>query len=376
MVGVFREVRRVLRDDGTLWLNMGDCYASNLPGARTQSGFPQNHSRARQAICRATEYRGNGIKPKDLIGQPWRLAFALQADGWWLRSDIIWAKPNPMPESVTDRPTKAHEYLFLLSKSARYYYDADAVREPMVCPEASTAEDVDRVHNRRRRHLPGHRQEGLTRGMQMPERWVNGSGRNLRDVWTIPTEAFPEAHFATFPTKLVEPCIKAGTSERGCCPACGKGWERVVETSHENPGNRSTNGPRSTERKHLDHGTAGFDLRLERRSITLGWAPNCECETAPGYVPESEFEDCLPATPAVVLDPFAGSGTTGLVAHRLGRDFIGIELKPEYAEMARRRIRDDCPLFAEPEVHEAEPATIEMFEDTARGIRLERPAEP
>jgi DNA modification methylase len=240
LVAVFREVRRVLRGDGTCWLNLGDSYAGSWGnyggknrGAGTQRIIRNGSQVPNKAYDDLAHWRpptagklGPGIKPKDLIGIPWRVAFALQADGWWLRQDIIWSKPNPMPESVTDRCTKAHEYLFLLTKSARYFYDAEAIKEPA----------------------------------------ISGDPRkpNKRSVWEVATQPFAEAHFATFPPDLIEPCIKAG------CP---------------------------------DGGT--------------------------------------------VLDPFGGAGTTGLVADRLGRNAILIELNPEYANMAERRLRGDSPMFAD-----------------------------
>lgn len=218
MVAVFREVKRVLRKDGTCWVNLGDSYAVN-GGARTYGSTDGATGRgnAPGGPRRAPET----LKPKDLVGIPWRVAFALQADGWYLRSDIIWAKPNPMPESVTDRPTKAHEYLFLLSKSPRYFYDADAVREANV----GTFND-----------FPSHARIGG--GTGRPRYDTNGqaagpsghvgtdpAGRNLRSVWTIATQPYPGAHFATFPEKLVEPCIKAGCPPDGVVldPFAGSG---------------------------------------------------------------------------------------------------------------------------------------------------------
>ena len=193
MVGVFREVRRVLKDDGTVWLNLGDSYASNPASGGEKSEKlrgPQN----------ATPDR-----PKDLVGIPWRVAFALQADGWYLRSDIIWAKPNPMPESVTDRPTKAHEYIFLLTKSERYFYDQEAIKEPCLWSESWSASDTHTAVAQGGRH-------GNTSIFK--QRWEDKTGsRNKRTVWTIPTHSYPEAHFATFPEALVIPCVKAGSRE-------------------------------------------------------------------------------------------------------------------------------------------------------------------
>lgn len=280
MVDVFRAVRRVLRDDGTLWLNMGDGYAVGTNAERNATTITGSHVPASWADrSQRVRRHPDGLKPKDLVGMPWRVAFALQADGWYLRADIIWHKPNPMPESVTDRPTKGHEYVFLLTKRERYFYDAEAVREPAIhagqCVRTNGNDGMGPGSD-------GHRtREGVRRGVT--------ECRNLRSVWTIPTQPYPEAHFATFPEALVVPCIKAGTSERGCCAACGAPWARVVD----------------------------------------GWRPTCSCEfnRAP--------YDAIPCT---VLDPFAGSGTTLLVANQLGRHGIGIEANPAYVDLAQRRL--------------------------------------
>lgn len=315
MVAVFREVKRVLRKDATLWLNMGDSYAR-------QGGSQEGYSRhwdgrdKDPGMTDITHVNNTGLKPKDLCGIPWRLAFALQADGWWLRQDIIWHKPNPMPESCTDRCTKAHEYLFLLTKAARYYYDAEAIRESAeygYCPTTKGA-FADSVGGR-------HNESTVKRG-------DGTGGRNKRSVWTIPTHAFPDAHFATFPPALVEPCILAGTSEHGCCPECGTPWERVVEK--ERTATRNV-----IDVKADDTGKANRDPgRHCTTSNTTGWQPGCKCAS----------EDNVPC---VVLDPFCGSGTTGMVAHKLQRDFVGIELSSEYAEMARKRVGGAMPLFTE-----------------------------
>jgi len=279
MVAVFREVRRVLRDDGTLWLNLGDSYAAqrggtNMPAEtlaggingkgdsdthRGRLGGPFDFEKTRHANRQAhRDARSQGLKHKDLCGIPWRVAFALQADGWYLRQDIIWSKPNPMPESVTDRCTKAHEYLFLLSKRERYYYDADAI-----------AEDVKPWNEGKIIGYDGTQKNCETIGdprfaTRITSDRVVGSKRNKRSVWEVTTQPFSEAHFATFPPALIEPCIKAG------CPVGG-----------------------------------------------------------------------------TVLDPFGGAGTTGLVADRLQRNAVLIELNPTYAAMSSNRIKDDAPLFAE-----------------------------
>ena len=238
MVAVFREVWRVLREDGTLWLNLGDSYCSTDKWGGGKSGNTGKHTTNGDDVpswaVRAKKPEIEGVKPKDLVGIPWRVAFALQADGWYLRSDIIWAKPNPMPESVTDRPTKAHEYLFLLTKRARYYWDADAVREPVA--EASVARAEYRGANGTKwsdaaGYGDNEAEFGVKRRACLEHGPANNPlGRNLRSVWTIATQPYPEAHFATFPEKLVEPCIKAGSKAGDWVldPFCGSGTVGVV----------------------------------------------------------------------------------------------------------------------------------------------------
>ena len=261
LVEVFREVRRVLRKDGTLWLNLGDCYHSGDRGGyhRARAGVKKNigHSGNYNDFTGAPNRRKQeGLKDKDLVGIPWRVAFALQADGWWLRQDIIWAKPNPMPESVRDRCTKAHEYIFMLTKSAKYWYDAEAVREP----EKTTTNGRCSVRTSGDSTTGDKEHWGIPHErIQVERTYDEVKGANRRSVWTITTKPMPkifgQEHFATFPPEIPEICIKAG------CPIGG-----------------------------------------------------------------------------IVLDPFFGAGTTGMVAKQLGRDFIGIELNQNYCEMAERRI--------------------------------------
>lgn len=286
LVQVFREVKRVLRDDGTLWLNLGDSYAS------MKSRYNQKAQNLNGGKAQDNEFQGNktdlyhhkelGLKDKDLIGIPWMAAFALRADGWWLRQDIIWAKPNPMPESVKDRCTKAHEYVFLLTKSARYYYDYEAVLEP--------ATGYDGRKDTRFKGSEKYKDSGQTFAERGHERWphslttgatgephsgyLNPDGslrvqlkdgvpaRNKRSVWTVATKPYKGAHFATFPPKLIEPMILAG------CPKDG-----------------------------------------------------------------------------VVLDPFVGSGTTVMVANQLGRQGIGLDLNPKYLKLAQERIKEVQPIL-------------------------------
>ena len=330
IVEIFRDIKRVLRDDGTLWLNMGDCYCSTAPGTRNAEDDFGGRVKDPTQWAQHRPKTPKGLKPKDLVGMPWRVAFALQADGWWLRSDIIWSKPNPMPESVTDRPTKSHEYLFLLTKSERYYYDQDAVREPheMKPQRRPAGRPEDRIPR------PGQpRQTWPT--AQREDLGIDGhpNGRNRRTVWEIATQAYSEAHFATFPEALVEPCIKAGTSEKGCCPKCGAGWRRVVDLVQEPDGLRNRDGGSKMDyhTRQVGSGQKLQNWKDANPPLTSGWKPGCGCSTK--------------SIPCLILDPFAGSGTVGVVALRLGRPFVGLELQPVYIEMARRRIEQDAPLF-------------------------------
>lgn len=364
MVGVFREVKRVLKDAGTLWLNLGDSYA-------TQPGKGNNVPQTKWKANTYPEAAGHrslafpGLKPKDLVGIPWRVAFALQADGWYLRSDIIWHKPNPMPESVTDRPTKSHEYLFLLTKSEKYYYDIDAIREPHVTG-ARPDKWEGRTYNGKGPNDGGAdgRRNGNARAYNL-----NPLGRNKRSVWTIPTRPYKGAHFATFPPALVEPCVLAGSRPAGKRCDCGEviatplgsgavdDPSLVTGRSGFNRPRRSDEGTRPITRREqrayaqqmkespfkTDMAEAAGSafahyIRTDRSGarplppellakwLDCGWLvapPPCDCPTMPADI---------------VLDPFCGSGTTGAVALQHNREFLGIELNPAYIELAHTRI--------------------------------------
>ena len=325
MVEVFREVRRVLRDDGVVFLNYGDCYAATGKSGGGDQGERWKDHGADFTGPKGGKWRPapDGLKPKDLVGMPWRIAFALQADGWYLRSDIIWSKPNPMPESVTDRPTKSHEYVFLLAKQERYFYDADAVHEPTTS---------DRVRG------PAKHPPKDTNGNDGLCRRPIGEWRNRRTVWEIATQPTPEAHFATMPEALVEPCIKAGTSERGCCPVCGAPWRRVVESVRDH-GLAPDAGGKTAARAETDRWNRLDRRRKEARAAgenhsnpfrhgtTIGWQPTCTCS------PDA------PPVPCTVLDPFGGSGTVAKVARDLGRSSVMIELNPDYVTIMQKRLR-------------------------------------
>lgn len=323
MVDLFREVRRVLRDDGTLWLNLGDSYASYRDGKATpdttrgkNTGTLVEKGKAKNRS--ASTFAGTSIKHKDLIGIPWRVAFALQADGWYLRQDIVWSKPNPMPESVRDRCTKAHEYLFLLTKKPRYFFDNEAIKEPMA------ASSIPRLKQNVAAQIGTTRANGgaKTNGNFKATGDVSTGMRNKRDVWTVTTKPFKEAHFATFPPDLIEPCILAGTSAKGVCANCGSPFQRDVK--------RTAMVLDRSERTHDKGRTRSSGTMVEPpSSTTLGWQATCKCDAA--------------IIPATVLDPFFGAGTTGLVAERHGRNWIGCELNPEYAEIAERRIAAERP---------------------------------
>jgi DNA modification methylase len=397
MVEVFREVRRVLRRDGTCWLNLGSSYASgDRDGHGTRIGAKQGTNRASAAGLDDTRPpTPRGYKPKDMVPIPWLVAMALQADGWYLRSDIIWSKPNPMPESVTDRPTKAHEYLFLLTRSPRYFYDADAIREPHQPdgrrvttvegrdgsiqhrngerwperPQTKRAREIAEQAGLTEAHFEAIRAVGTTDvgkaqvtqtgfGNNRPEvqaladeaKAVLGgyyrefltpsAGRNKRSVWEIATEPYPDAHFATFPQALVEPCVLAGTSERGCCPVCGAPWVR--QTEKEATGRFvAGRGGMGEGPSRESHGLGAVNREGFQTGVvyhTVGWSPSCDHYETLYTSRDVNAPPTGPTVPCTVLDPFMGSGTTALVARKHGRRSIGIELNPEYARLAAKRL--------------------------------------
>lgn len=314
LVAVFREVRRVLRSDGTFWLNLGDSYSSPTKGSGgTNPKTSPKHAIKGRDNFQAFQVRrfDMGIAAKQRIMIPARVALALQADGWWLRDEIIWHKPNPMPVSVTDRTTPAHEMLYMFSKSARYHYDMEAIKEPAVCTKGTM-----RFSNRRAKGMAVD-----ASGTENSTLGTSGTLRQPRSVWTIATRPFKGAHFATFPPDLVRPCIKAGCPEK-CCSKCGAPQVREIERG-ETTGKGSNPGKNShlTPQGYLREGKSRCG---DSTTVTIGFEPSCNCAA-----------DIVGGT---VLDPFSGAATTGLVAAELGRNYLGIELNPEYAAIAADRL--------------------------------------
>lgn len=378
MLTIFDALRRVLRKDGLIWMNIGDSYFGSGRGPTGHNGIGDQEKR--QGFKGSQRNKGAGwLKPKDLCLIPQRLALALQADGWWIRSDVIWDKPNPMPGSQEDRPTMDHEYIWLIAKSRRYYYDYLGSLEP----NATKPHSPGNLH-RVGKQGGGRTDEGFQERMQAT--WGSEEGRNRRTIWHIPTEpsdmemckacetifsgvgkrriktrtvkrevdgemqdvkirTCPNckaedkwlAHFATFPRALVEPCVKLATSEKGQCPECGKPWVRLTErgelvlsskrtqTPHVSPGDQ--------HRSPADRPDTQPIPNAHYPTKTIGWEPGCKCNAGEPI-------------PQIVMDPFSGSGVTVEVARKLGRRGWGIELNPLYAKLAEYRLRQDVlPLF-------------------------------
>ena len=333
LMQVFDECWRVLRDDGTVWLNYGDAYAGGGRGGGSAMQLTNKGSR----IENIGGWKECGFKQKDLMLMPARIAIALQERGWYLRSEIIWAKPNPMPESCTDRPTNAHEKIFLLSKKKKYFYDSHAVKtKPKYIDKRMDSGGMVRSTTH-----PDSPYESCNKqdGGGVP---VDGLS-NLRNVWKLPIIPYMGAHFATFPLKLIEPCIKAGTSEGGCCSECGNPYIRQV-VRPEAPEDVYTKTTRvgnddlvrnrvSGENQNKNHGQKLTNWRIENPDIQTGWKPSCECGAS--------------KMPCTVLDPFGGSGTVSVMSEKLDRNSIICEISGEYADMAKERIlAEQLPLFA------------------------------
>lgn len=357
LVGVFREVRRVLREDGTLWLNIGDSYSGSGRGPTGHNGIGCQQDR--QGFADPGASVAPGCKAKDLIGIPWMLAFALRSDGWYLRSDIPWIKRNSMPSSVKDRPSSSIEHIFLFSKSKKYYYDYVATMQPSSesynkdkRPRGKIRQTVnanskypDEGQFKKQDHTGNETYTGFNARYE-----DSGTGlRYMRDsdfffrTWqgllhnedgepmamVVNPRGYKGAHFACFPVQLVEPMILAGTSEKGVCPVCGAPWVRDTEKTMPPLRQTVTNGPIG------GHGLLGgnrFDNPIT--VATTGWHPSCSCGIAP-------ISQDMCGVRATVLDPFSGSAATGVACQWHNRDYIGIELNPEYIALSHQRLKEN-----------------------------------
>jgi DNA modification methylase len=358
LVAAFAEVHRVLRDDGVLWVNIASSYAGggggnygNGKSVRSQGGQQITNVRNR------TEWLTNArMKPKDLIFIPAMLALELQKWGWYLRSDVIWEKRNAMPSSVQDRPSLSHEYVFLLTKKSRYFYDGVAVAEPNVTPPHSrggvwTPEITDGPMDRN-----GSSQYDEANQSRV---WGADGTRNCRSVWTFNVASFPGSHYAVMAPDLAERCIRAGTSQAGCCPRCLSPYRRVVERAKVIA--KDYEGKHLATDKHASGRRMLANLRARREAgnahdvpfpvpKTLGWTPGCKCDVGD-------------PVPCRVLDPFGGVATTALVAVGLGRDGICCDLSAKYLKMGKRRIeRPHAPVQRAPSANRPEPPTP-LFRD-------------
>jgi DNA modification methylase len=331
LVQIFREARRVLRRDGVLWLNLGDSFWGSSPKRQSHVGTTS------EQVGAGADPHGpcaEGLKRKDLIGVPWRCALALQADGWYLRADCVWYKPNCQPESCHDRPTKSHEYVFLFSKAPRYFYDADAIREP------HTTKPQRRLTQRHSARDQAMRPDKQYRYRLRDEPGVEGNpaGRNRRTVWSVNTAAFDARrlgieginHFAVMPPALAEICVLSSTSPRAC-EVCGAPWKRSTTkaTRFEGESGRAGRSPEEInargkweQRQHGKHLKLGPVVEIQ----TVGWCPSCKCAESKGLA------RCL------ILDPFAGAGTVLAMSAHLGRDYLGIELNEQYLRLAEQNI--------------------------------------
>ena len=344
IVEIFRAMKPKLKETATIWLNYGDSYAATVNGTKVKDiknddrGFVDKPFSTIQGV----------LKPKDLVMIPNRIAIALQDDGWWIRSEIIWHKPNPMPESVKDRPTSAHEKIWLITKSKKYYYDADAIRVPQ--KQDSIARAGRDVWKNNKTDSGNYSIPNVDSAKKLNQKVLDtvAEGKipmaNKRNVWTVTTKPFKGAHFATFPKDLIEPCIKAGCPEK-ICVECGKPYIRKIKIGNYNKEYQKSCGG-NVDGKYTGKSTKNYKgakaqnpsetkkriLESLKEKIDLGLHKNCECNT-------QDYK------PGIVLDPFGGSGTTGIVSKHLKRKAILIELNEEYISIAKKRINKEFGLF-------------------------------
>lgn len=356
LVLYFREVWRVLRDDGTLWVNIGDTFITSAGLCRTTGGDLNRQEMLPKAP--PNRMRLDGFKPKDLAGIPWRMAFALQDDGWYLRSEMIWRKSSPMPESPRDRPSRDHEHIFLFAKRRRYYFDQVAIAEPTVDNERSQRlrrqvirEEENSVNVGRddaRASLKPQGEGGAVRSKEARKQLALKGTKNRRTVIDIAPTPFAGAHFATFPVELPTLAILAGSSEAGACVKCGKGWHRVVDKrfyeqtdvsiEKARRGNGDTKGMDSSSRWQ---GTA----RGTVERMTKGWTVSCRCFPAVSVAKPEDSRLLGLTRPCIVLDVCGGAFTTALAAARNGRDSVMVEAGAEYIDLGEGRVIRDAPMF-------------------------------
>lgn len=365
-IEILRSIKRVLRDDGVVFWNIGDSYAGS------SKGYGSDHGKAvyEDENISKTYWGNTGLKPKDLCLIPQRVAIAAQDDGWWVRSIIIWSKPNPMPESVQDRPTVSHEYILMLTKSRQYYWDQVAVRENNSDGSKQRFGLLDGIGQTKKWNSTDNKRDGRADGTKSTENFRDyvPLGRNMRTVWDFATQPYPEAHFAVFPPELPKRCILAATSEKGNCANCGKPWVRLTDKAFsDHKGKTNTN--------YDDNSTAGRLAKLRQSARengneytsevkTIGWQPQCTCnghfethqldDNSNGnkgiiyyekYIPDIPL-DMHPINPSLVIDPFGGSGTVASVAKSIGRRAIIIEISEAYCELAKKRVEKiPYPLF-------------------------------
>lgn len=353
LVTIFTALKPLLHTSGTLWVNLGDSYASQGGGQVVQTRNPNRKGGSDSQNQGRSRVPPPGAKPKDLLGIPWTFALAMREAGWFLRADIIWAKRNPMPESVTDRPTKSHEYIFLFSKSEQYFFDHVAAREALSVDAKSLSRGLLAAGRNMRTVQWSADEQDFRRWLALQpeaaillERYAADRGStSVMDVTTVP---YPGAHFAVWPPKLAQRMIQAGSSEKGVCPACWEPWRRVFEKGTPVLLAWGENGTRKYD-DNLRHMRAADESSTLKHTVpleTTGWEPGCECHKLSAQTIEP--------IPATVLDPFSGSGTTLAVATKLGRDALGMELNPEYIALALHRLNQP------PAEMEDEPSTSDL----------------
>ncbi len=409
IVDIFDEIKRVLRNDGTCWLNVGDSYAqqgvrnnkeqqlANQKRAKSKNYHTQAFNSSKgwdRGVSSRSAFDGTGIKTKDLVGQPWLVAFALRSAGWFLRADIIWHKLTAMPESVVDRPSRAHEYIFLLTKTASYYYDRFAVQEPAAAESFARASRAISSKNKYVNGAPGQNKQRLNQprknAKESDKKAIVFAKRNRRTVWSFANQSFKGSHFATFPVVLPEICLKAGSSEHGCCYACAAPFKRIVKPSSEyskllGKGYHDHSADLYRGKMSAGKKNENFKHSVIAEYLTVGWKPTCSCyddkykafprtknhkkliaqNKTGSWIKRAKARPLshVPVVPCTILDPFAGSGTTMIASMLNNRNSIGIELSAKYVELAKERIETDTPKYLAKRLKEQKVKPIKESEN-------------